>query len=489
MSHTPSVLIIEDSLPQANLYQQYLAKEPLNLLHASTGTEARTLIEQHAPELLLLDLKLPDDDGQSILQWVQEHQFPCAVVVITGHSSVEVAVEVIQMGADDFIEKPVTADRLRTTTKNLLEKQQLRQLVGKYQEKFERNSYEGFIGGSLPMQAVYQIIDAAAPSKASVFITGESGTGKEVCAEAIHKRGKRNDKPFIAINCAAIPRDLMESEIFGHVKGAFTGAANERKGAASMADGGTLFLDEIAEMDLDLQTKLLRFVQTGSFRRVGGSKEEQVDVRFICATNRDPLEAVKNGTFREDLYYRLHVVPIQLPALRERGEDILPIAQHFLEIFAAEEEKKFKSLSSEVEVTLRRYDWPGNIRQLQNVIRNIVVLHDGDVVEKNHLPPPLNHIDTLQMHGRAQGLNGHLPTDGESPSHSPSDQIHMAPDSQPHTPEGPSGNQMVRPLAMIEREVIEQAITLCEGNIPRAASLLEVSPSTIYRKKQAWEAV
>ncbi|MCP4276352.1 MAG: sigma-54 factor interaction domain-containing protein, partial [Gammaproteobacteria bacterium] len=208
------------------------------------------------------------------------------------------------------------ASRLKTTVKNALERSRLQHIVDDYQSVFERKGYHGFIGSCLPMQAVYTILDAAASSKATVFITGESGTGKEVCAEAVHAQGDRAAKPFIALNCAAIPHDLMESEIFGHVKGAFSGALSERQGAASLADGGTLFLDEIGEMSLDLQTKLLRFVQTSSFQKVGGSKLEKVDVRFICATNRDPLEAVSNGQLREDLYYRLHVIPVHLPPLR-----------------------------------------------------------------------------------------------------------------------------------------------------------------------------
>jgi len=304
---------------------------------------------------------------------------------------------------------------------------------------------------------------AAAPSKATVFITGESGTGKEVCAEAIHAQGTRAEHPFIALNCAAIPHDLMESEIFGHIKGAFTGASAERKGAASLANGGTLFLDEIGEMDLDLQTKLLRFIQTGSFQKVGGSNLEKVDVRFICATNRDPLEDIAAGRFREDLYYRLHVVPLHLPPLRERGDDIIEIAQHFLITYAQEEGKGFTTFTPEVEVILRRYNWPGNVRQLQNVIRNIVVLHDEKSVTLAHLPAPLNtSLNKLEISHLAQPL-----------------QQTETIDNLKHTP--------IKPLASVERDVIERAIKICDGNIPKAAALLEVSPSTIYRKKQGWE--
>lgn len=392
MKDLPHVLLVEDTASLALTYQQYLRDEAIELTHVENGTDAKRAIATTPPELVLLDLKLPDMEGQEILRWIQAEGFPTAVVVITAHGSVAVAVEVMRDGALDFLQKPFDAARLQTTLRNALKHNHLQHLVEDFQETFEREHYHGFIGASLPMQAVYRIIDAAAPSKATIFITGESGTGKEVCAEAIHKQGPRRDSPFIAINCGAIPHDLMESEVFGHIKGAFTGAANERKGAATLADGGTLFLDEIGEMDMDLQTKLLRFVQTGSFQRVGDSAEIKVEVRFICATNRDPLEMVEVGSFREDLYYRLHVVPLHLPPLRARGDDILIIAHHFLTTYAKEEGKSFSELSPEVEVMLRRYTWPGNVRQLQNVIRNITVLHDDSKVTRNHLPPPLNTV-------------------------------------------------------------------------------------------------
>jgi two-component system repressor protein LuxO len=266
----------------------------------------------------------------------------------------------------------------------------------------------------------------------------------------------------VALNCAAIPRDLMESEIFGHVRGAFTGAAKERVGAAGQADGGTLFLDEIGELDLDLQTKLLRFVQTGTFQKVGGTKLESVDVRFVCATNRDPLQEVKEGRFREDLYYRLHVIPIQMPALRERKEDILTLARYFLSTYAAEERKGFRGLRPETEELFLGYDWPGNIRQLQNVIRNVVVLHDGDELSVEMLPPPVRDDAAIGRVGRAS-----VPVAGRGAS-----ALVAAP---------------IKPLWLVEKEAIERAIELCGANIPRAAALLEVSPSTIYRKRQAWE--
>ena len=468
MTNRTKILIVEDSAPQARLYEEYLKNNNLELSIVTTGQAAKTFMKETPADLMLLDYKLPDMDVSDILNWMKQEKSSCLVIVITAHSSVNVAVEMMRSGANDFLEKPVSADRLKTSVNNLLERARLHNLLDDYQRTFKRKKYHGFIGSSLPMQAIYRIIDAAAPSKATVFITGESGTGKEVCAEAIHAQGPRANKAFVALNCGAIPYDLMESEIFGHVKGSFTGAISDRLGAASQADNGSLFLDEICEMSLDLQTKLLRFIQTGTFKKVGGNKLETVDVRFICATNRNPLENVKNGKFREDLYYRLHVLPLQLPALRERGNDIIDIATSFLLEYSQEENKAFITFSPEVkEILVQYYNWPGNVRQLQNVIRNIVVLHNDKVVQLEHLPSPINKIEPSQTQKDTLGTSGH---NQESNSNATNDKI----------------NLLIQPLAEIERYAIETAIDFCNGNIPKAAALLDVSPSTIYRKKQSW---
>ena len=465
MRDKPMILMVEDTLSLATIYREYLKNEPVEVRAVATGKDAMASISASPPDLLLLDLKLPDMDGEDILKWIVEQDFPTAVVIITAHGSVDLAVNLIRLRAVDFLEKPFDATRLCTTVRNTLKHSKLKQLVDDLHLDLDnKGGFHGFIGNSLPMQTVYRIIDAAAPSSATVFITGESGTGKEVCAESIHKAGARLSQPFIALNCGAIPGDLMESEIFGHTKGAFTGAAAERKGAAAMADKGTLFLDEIGEMNIDLQTKLLRFIQTGTFQKVGSSKTESVDIRFICATNKDPLAEVAAGRFREDLYYRLHVIPIHMPPLREREHDILELANHFLRRFAEEEGKSFQRFEPEVEVILASYEWPGNVRQLQNVIRNIVVLNNEEEVSKAHLPPPIdNALSAIEIQARTQET------------------------LRARSAEAPTTPQPVRPLADVEREAIENAINLCDGNIPKAAALLEVSPSTIYRKKQAWE--
>lgn len=475
------VLLVEDTQLLAMTYQDYLRDEPIELISVGTGEAAMMAINEQFPQLVLLDLKLPDMDGQTILRWIKNNHPNIAVIVITAHSSVDVAVDVMQLGAKDFLEKPFDAARLKTTVCNMLEQERLKHIV-KQLEVFERQKFHGFVGSSIAMQAVYQIIEAAAPSKATVFITGESGTGKEVCAQAIHQQGPRRHKPFVAINCGAIPKDLMESEIFGHVKGAFTGAVTDRKGAASQANGGTLFLDEICEMDLELQTKLLRFIQSSTLQRVGSNQLEKVDIRIICATNRDPLQEVTDKRFREDLYYRLHVVPIHLPPLRERDEDIIELAEHFLARYGAEEGKDFKSFSIDVLANFMTYQWPGNIRQLQNIIRNILVLHNGVQVGLHHLPPPLAQIEDISE--QLAKLEPRM-IEVEIDQQDLKEKSSLS--EQWMSVQGPLSSQEVKPLSVIEREIIEKTIELCEGNIPHAARCLDVSPSTLYRKKQSWE--
>ncbi len=458
--HNFRLLMVEDSLAIAKLYMEYLEPLSVDITHVTEGRAGLQQIEKHNPDIVLLDLNLPDISGLELLDHLKTLPQDPTVVVVTALGTIDTAVEAMRAGAFDFLQKPFDAERLRITVRNALEKHNLRTLVKTYQDSFERDRFHGFIGSSIPMQAVYRIIENAASSRASVFITGESGSGKEVCADAIHNHGNRRDKAFIALNCAAIPSELMESEIFGHVKGAFTGAVSDRKGAAVMADGGTLFLDEIGEMDLALQSKLLRFIQTGSFQKVGANKLEKVDVRFVSATNKDPLEMITKGTFREDLYYRLHVIPIHLPALRECGNDVMAIACKYLEDYSAEEGKSFKGFTTEVSTILRHYRWPGNVRQLQNIIRNIIVLQEGGLITKDMLPELLSSTSGAASHEYGQ--------------------------SQPYVAQGPD-IQPVKPLWLTERDAIEGAIKACDGNIPRAAALLEVSPSTIYRKRQTWE--
>ncbi|WP_449356250.1 quorum-sensing sigma-54 dependent transcriptional regulator LuxO [Vibrio gallicus] len=451
------LLMVEDTLSVATLYQGYLASLDIDIELVSSGQQAITSIQANIPTLILLDLKLPDMTGMDVLKQVREFAPKIPVVFMTAHGSIDVAVEAMRQGAQDFLLKPCDANRLRVTISKVLHQaQNNKPLLIK-----ETNTYQGFIGSSASMQKVYRTIDSAANSRASIFITGESGTGKEVCAEAIHSVSNRVDQPFIALNCAAIPKDLIESELFGHVKGAFTGASTDRKGAAELANGGTLFLDELCEMELDLQTKLLRFIQTGTFQKVGSSTLSRVDVRFVCATNKDPWQEVCKGRFREDLYYRLYVIPLQLPPLRERGDDIVEIAHSLLGFMSVEESKDFNRFSADVLKRFLAYPWPGNVRQLQNVIRNIVVLNQGEQVELDMLPSPLDSLD----------INDYSA-------------VNVAQFIEPLVDEQPA---TIIPLAQIEKHVIERAIQLCNGSIPAAANQLDVSASTIYRKIERWE--
>jgi DNA-binding NtrC family response regulator len=450
------ILLVEDTPSLSQLYVNYLKDLGCRVTAVDTGSAAVAKLASGMPAVALLDLQLPDMNGMDILRSIRQRGLPTEVIVITANGSINTAVEAMREGAADFLVKPFPAERLRVTLRNALERSKLRAAVESLQGS-DHGRYGDFIGGSLAMQAVYRIIESAAASKASVFITGESGTGKELCAEALHRRSPRRSGPFVALNCAALPRELIESEVFGHVKGAFTGATADREGAAKRAHTGTLFLDEICEMDLSLQSKLLRFLQTGAVQRVGSDRSDVVDIRVVCATNRDPAEEVKAGRFREDLFYRLQVIPVELPPLREREDDVLLLARHFLERFGREENRHFTGLAPEVEAVLRRHTWPGNVRELQNLVRNVVVLNPGGLVTANMLPASL---------AKAAPSTASAPAAASAPPVAEAAQI--------------------RPLWQVERETIEAAIRTCEGNVPRAAALLEISPSTIYRKLQAW---
>ncbi|MCP4954429.1 quorum-sensing sigma-54 dependent transcriptional regulator LuxO [Photobacterium aquimaris] len=463
------VLMVEDTASVAALYKSYLNPLGLNVSIVGSGKEALSFIKDIIPDLILLDLRLPDMTGMEVLQRVRQQHGNIPVVIMTAHGSIDIAVDAIRQGAQDFLIKPCEADRLRITVNNVFKGDAKSSDTPSKQS--DGAQYQGFIGNSLPMQAVYRVIESAASSKATVFITGESGTGKEVCAEAIHAASPRHDKPFIALNCAAIPKELIESELFGHVKGAFTGASTERQGAVEIAHNGTLMLDELCEMDLDLQSKLLRFIQTGTYQKVGSSKTSRVDVRFVCATNRNPWQEVQEGRFREDLYYRLHVIPITLPPLRDRGNDIVEIAHALLGLMSLEEGKDFSRFSKDVLQLIESYSWPGNVRELQNIIRNIVVLNTGEEVTKEMVPPPINAIFGAEI-ASPMSIYPQLNTLTSAVNTSFVDEVHK---------------DKIEPLWIVEKRAIQWAIDACDGNIPRAAGLLEVSPSTIYRKLQTWQ--
>jgi len=494
------VLLVEDTPTQAELAMAHLRDLGHEIRWVETATEALDSAHAWDPDAILLDLELPDFSGLEVLKRLRGEGSETAIIVITANASMNTAVEVMRAGATDFLPKPYPKAKLVFTLQNAMEKRALviekRALETELKEVkalSARDSFIGFIGASPAMQAVYRTIESVASSRANIFITGESGTGKELAAEAVHKSSPRAGGPFIALNCGAIPRDLLESEIFGHVKGAFTGATDNRVGAAKQADGGTLFLDEIGEMPLDMQVKLLRFVQTGSFQPVGGSRIEKVDVRFVSATNRDPLAEVEAGRFREDLYYRLYVVPIELPPLRDRGADGVLIARHFLRQFAREERKRFRSFSPDAERAILQYPWPGNVRQLQNVVRNVVVLHEGDQVAAAMLPAPLLRATARTapppVFAPPPAIRALLPDPLPALPPSPAAWTPLPDPPAPEPrPEPMAAALELMPLAEMERRLILATLDHTGQDVPRAATLLEINPSTIYRKLQAWRA-
>ncbi len=496
------VLIVEDTPTQAEVARALLRDLGHEIRVAETGAAAVEQTLAWRPDAILMDIELPDFSGFEAMRRLRAAGIETAIIVVTAHGSVNHAVEAMREGAVDFIVKPYAKTRLTVTLQNALEKRALASELRAVKAQLTRDRFMGFIGGSPAMQAVYRTIESVAASRANVFITGESGTGKELAAEAVHRASPRRAGPFIALNCGAIPRDLLESEIFGHVKGAFSGATDNRVGAARQADGGTLFLDEIGELPLDMQVKLLRFVQTGSYQPVGASRPEKGDVRFVSATNRDPWAEVEAGRFREDLYYRLYVVPVEMPPLRARGADVALVARHFLAAFAKEEGKRFRSFAREAEAALMTYAWPGNVRQLQNVIRNIAVLHDGERVEAAMLPPMLLRTGS----GRAPApipvpvapppmpvavvtrLEPQAWPEPEEEAPPPPIAMPRMPEPEPAPAWPPARIEDFQPLAEMEKRYILAALDQVAQDVPRAASVLRINPSTIYRKLQAWRA-
>lgn len=454
----PPLLLIEDTASLRMVYESVLRGAGHQVIPAGDAREGLAAFRAAQPPVVLLDLMLPDRDGLDLMREMLAERPDTAVIVVTANGSINKAVAAMRAGAHDFLVKPFDEARFLNTVQNALAlTTSLAAAAFPPAGKGSAGPLSSFIGSGAPMQQVYDKIRSVSRSMATVFITGESGTGKEICAEAVHASSNRAQGPFVPLNCGAIPAELLESEVFGHLKGSFTGAISDKLGAAAAADGGTLFLDEICEMDLNLQTKLLRFLQTSTIQPVGATKARKVNVRILCATNRDPLDAVRRGQFREDLYYRLHVVPIRMPPLRERGEDVIEIAEAMLARFAREEGRGFSGFSDEVKDLFRAYHWPGNVRQLLNVLRNVVVLNDGPIVTPSMLPFELHHLEP-------------------------------APVREKPAPEQPTGIEglMGRTLAEIERLVIEETIARHGGSVPRAARALDVSPSTIYRKMEAW---
>jgi DNA-binding NtrC family response regulator len=395
MSHPAAerVLIVEDE-PSTRLGLTELVRTwGFTAESAADGEEALQSITSFRPSIIITDLVMPRMGGLDLLKALKQDDAGCTVVLLTAQGSVESAVEAIKEGAYDYLTKPIEPQRLKILLDKIVERQDtLREVKVLRRQLREQGSFGSMIGSSASMRKVYQIVEQAAPTSASVLIWGESGTGKELVAKTIHQLSPRAQQPFVPINCAAIPETLLESEIFGHERGAFTGATDRREGCFELADRGTLFMDEIAEMTPATQVKLLRVLQERTFRRLGGRNEQSVDVRVIAATNVVPIDAVKSGKLREDLFYRLHVFAIELPPLRQRKDDLPLLIQSFITEFNSRNNKRVSAVEPAAMKVLEQYNWPGNVRELRNVVERAVILSSGDFLELKHLPPYVSDV-------------------------------------------------------------------------------------------------
>ena len=394
----PNILVVDDKDSMRNMLTETLLEEGYRVDSASTGQKAIDLVRNKSYDLVLTDLKMPDLDGLKVLSEVKEVDSETAVILMTAYGTIEDAVAAMRMGAFDFVTKPFDTEHLCVLVTRALEN---RRLIAENsllrEELFANTGLGNIIGKNEKMVEICRLIEKVAASDASVLLSGESGTGKELFARAIHTLSLRKDRPYIAINCAAIPRELLENELFGSEKGAFTGAHARKMGKFEIAHSGTVFLDEIGDMDISLQAKLLRVLQQKNFERLGGTKTVDVDVRVIAATNMDLNELIRAKKFREDLYYRLSVFPIQIPALRERHDDIRELTEFFIDKYCREMRKPLKSLSRDAIGILEKYHWPGNVRELQNTIERAVILSEGKKVTPEHLAIRLRRTGEIQL--------------------------------------------------------------------------------------------
>ncbi len=453
MKNLSQILLIDDEAHNREALSLLLNHAGYQVQTAESGEEALDILRKTPFEIVVTDLFLPGVSGIDILKKVKEDSPFTNVILITGNASAESAVEAMKEGAFDYITKPVNFEKLKIIVAKALEKSRLvaenlylrQQLRGKYK-------FDNILGHSLAMQQVFSRMERVVNTDSTILILGDSGTGKELVAKAIHFNGPRKDKPFIAINCGAIPADLLESELFGHVKGAFTGAVADKAGKFEVANNGSVFLDEIGTMPMHLQMKLLRVLQEQEVERVGTSKKIKLNVRVISATNANLEEEVKRGSFREDLYYRLNVIPILLPPLKERREDVALLARHFLQKSCRDMKRPLMSLSTDAMTALEIYDWPGNVREMENVIERTVALTDGDTIERRDLP---SHIAGNEAEEAQSVLCPRVTAEGVD---------------------------MVRIVEEIERSLIREAMVLGEGVKARAATLLNINRTTLVEK-------
>jgi two-component system response regulator AtoC len=447
------IMVVDDEHLIRWSLEQNLRKQGYEVLTAGNGEDALKLVREEQPELILLDIHMPGISGLEVLEKTKEFDDEIIVIMVTAHGGLETAVNAMRMGAYDYINKPFNLDEMAIVIKKALENSDLRREVAGLRSEHKKVGPPTIVGKGKHMQHVLAMMERVAKSEAStVLVQGESGTGKELVAKWIHYESSRADKPFVAINCAAVPSTLLESELFGYEKGAFTDAKTMKKGLFELADGGTVFLDEIGDMELGMQAKLLRFLEDRTFRRVGGSKVITVDVRIISATNKDLLRAVEEKSFRNDLYYRLQVIPIFLPPLRERKEDIVILANHFIESFNKEFNKKIKGLSAAAEKMLTDYSWPGNIRELKNVVERAIILGGEDTLMLEHLPMEIVAQSAVPASGQSTVFK--LPPEGVD-------------------------------IEEVEKELIRQALEVSDGNQSKAAKKLNLGIDAFrYRMKK-----
>ncbi len=386
-----SVLIVDDEEGIRESLSGILEDEGYDVLTASSGEDALAIAKEHMPDIVFLDVWLPEMDGLETLPRLKEIDANIPVIMISGHGNIEIAVKATRLGAYDFLEKPLSLEKVIITAKRALERKILEEENRSLKENIIKKCR--LIGDSEKMRTLRQQIEMAAQSNSRVLILGESGTGKELVARLLHEKSQRAGGPFVEVNCAAIPQELIESELFGHEKGAFTGATERKSGKFELADRGTLFLDEIGDMALQTQAKVLRVIETQAFQKVGGSKNIKVDVRIIAATNKNLMEEVKNGNFREDLYFRLNVIPIIVPPLKERRDDIPLLIKYFIELFASENGIRQKEITPDVVKTFQDYYWPGNIRELKNAVERLMIMVPSDVITKRD-------VDALGLFGQ-----------------------------------------------------------------------------------------
>jgi len=447
------VLVVDDEKLLRWSLEQNLSKDGYTVFTAEKGLDGLTLFKDESPDLTLLDIHLPDISGITVLEGIKEINKDAVVVMITAFGDVQTAVKTIKLGAYDFVEKPFNMDKLKIILEKALETCTLRKEVLQFRSQLSsRYGFESIIGQSPVIKKVFELMEKVARSDAStVLLQGESGTGKDLVAKVIHYQSARGDKPFIEINCTALPETLIESELFGYEKGAFTDAKATKKGLFELADSGTIYLDEIADMKLSTQAKLLKVIENKAFKRVGGIKDIEVDLRIIAATNKVLEDEVKSGAFREDLYYRLKVIPIHLPPLRERKEDIPLLAKYFIDLFNHEFRKNVVGLAPEAEKLFFDYSWPGNIRELKNVIERAMILENEEYILPEHLPMEVCNKEFQGAGYKAVDIR--LPMSGLD-------------------------------IEEVEKELIRQALDSTKGNQTKAAKLLNLTRDTLRYRMQ-----